>query len=348
VGVRSSWAWISLRGGIAALWLGLAGAAHAQSGTPTENDGPDGVTVVGAYAQVSWARGDYTTLDQYFQDMAGPTERFDDGGSHLMGLSHGLGLSIGASTTRKEWEQSLGMIREWRQKNPQSTAVDIVEAQILRLWAWTARGRRDSSRITEEGWKLFHERLNRAEEVLFRSRDRSSNNPLWYLEYLNVARASGWDRAEFRALYAAAIARFPDFDPFYFAMIRYLDPDWNGDIEQIDAYIAEVARQTEARQGKIMYARLYWYLADTRNHEFSLFEDSAANWADIKTGFEQLIAATPKSSWNLNNFAALACRASDADTYRKLRKQIGERIYAESWPDNYTMEICDQRLLKAI
>jgi hypothetical protein len=346
MGMRSSWTWILSCGGIAALWLGSAASAHAQAGT--ENDGPNGVRIVGQTAQLSWARRDYTALDNYFEDMAGPAEHFDDGGSHLIGLSHGLGFGFEANTTRKDWEQSLGQVREWRQKNPESTAVDIVEAQILRLWAWTARGRGSSRSVTPEGLKLFGERMKQAEEVLFRSKNRSSNNPLWYAEYLDVARATRWDRKEFRALYDAAITRFPDYYPFYFSMIRYLDPEWHGDIEEIDAYIAEAAKQTEAREGKIIYAQLYWYLADTRNQDFSLFEDSAANWADIKTGFEQLIAKTPKSIWNLNNFASLACRAGDADTYRRLRKQIGERIYDEAWPDNYTLEICDERLLKEI
>ena len=69
----------------------------------------------------------------------------------------------------------------------------------------------------------------------------------------------------------------------------------------------------------------------------------------MKAGFEQLIAATPKSNWNLNNFATFACRAGDADTYRKLRKQIGEeQLYEDAWPSNLTMEVCDERLLKAI
>jgi hypothetical protein len=335
-----------LCGGIAALWLGSAAAAHAQAGT--ENDGPNGDVIVGTPAQLSWARRDYKALDEAFEDMAGPDERFDDGRSHLMGLRRGLGFQFSANTTPKQWQQALDQIREWRQKYPESTAVDIVEAQILRSWAWAARGNGPSRRVTPEGWKLFQERMKRAEEVLIRSRERSSNNPLWYSEYLDIARPSGRGRQEFRALYDAAIARFPDFQYFYVAMIRYLDPDWHGDIAEIDAYIAEAAKQTEARQGKIMYAQLYWYLADTRNQDFSLFEDSAANWADMKTGFEQLIAATPKSSWNLNIFAAVACRADDADTYRKLRKQIGERIYGEAWPDNYTLEICDERLLKVI
>jgi hypothetical protein len=165
---------------------------------------------------------------------------------------------------------------------------------------------------------------------------------------MEVALQTGWEREEFRALYDAAIARFPEFHPLYFSMIRSLQPKWGGSIEEIDAYISEVVKQTEKRQRKIMYVRLYWYLAGAEGDDFSLFEDSSADWADMKTGFEQLIKATPKSDWNLNNFASFACRAGDADTYRKLRKQIGEEIYEDAWPSTYTMEVCDERLLKKI
>jgi hypothetical protein len=30
------------------------------------------------------------------------------------------------------------------------------------------------------------------------------------------------------------------------------------------------------------------------------------------------------------------------------RKQIGGRVYGDAWPGNYTMELCDERLAKAI
>ena len=43
-------------------------------------------------------------------------------------------------------------------------------------------------------------------------------------------------------------------------------------------YVSEVVEQTEAKQGKIMYARLYWAFADTHAQDFDLFEDSDANW----------------------------------------------------------------------
>ena len=341
----------------AALWLSLVAAAHAQTPQapisigdghfPNDNDGSTGVATFGGGAQIAWRQRDYARLDDWFDHWAKPEERFDDGRWHLAALSAGLDSAF-THRSPKDWKEEQERISEWRQKNPASTAVDIVEAQLLTNWAWSARGSGYARSVTPEGWKLFHERLNRAEELLFRSKERSSGNPLWYAEYLTVALANDWDPAEFRALHDAAIARFPDFHPFYFKMIQHLQPRWGGSIEQIDAYIAEVAKQTEAQQGKIMYARLYWYLAGIEGADFSLFEDSAVNWADMKTGFEQLIAATPKSNWNFNNFASFACRAGDADTYRKLRKQLDARFYEDAWPSNYRMEICDERLLKAI
>jgi len=344
---------------LSVVWLGLAGPAHAQpppkpirpgDGSalidPDNNDGPRGIYVFAAEVHALWLKRDYAKLDELLDRWTKPEERFDDGRTHLMAVSRGMDFALSRHPDPKDWEQELEKVGEWRRQNPQSTAVDIVEVEILQRWAWSARGTGYARTVTQEGWKLFHERMNRAQEVLFRSKDRSSSNPLWFSEYLEVALQLGWERAEHRALYDAAISRFPDFHPLYFSMIRALDPSWNGSIEEIDAYIAQVVKQTEARQGKIMYARLYWYLAGTQGEDFSLFEDSAANWADMKAGFEQLIAATPKSNWNLNNFATFACRAGDADTYRKLRKQIGEEFYEDAWPSNYTMEVCDERLLK--
>ena len=347
---------------VSVLWLSLVAPAHAERSLkpirpgdgsalidPDHNDGPDGIHVFAAEVQAAWWQRNYAYLDELFDRWAKPDERFDDGRSHLMGFGPGFGYVAGRNKTPKDWEQSLGQIREWRQQNPASTAVDVVEAMLLGNWAWSARGTGYARTVTPEGWKLFGERMTRAEEVLLHSKERSSNNPLWYAAYLDVAVAKGWDRAEFRALYDAAIDRFPDYHPFYFKMIRSLQPRWGGSIEEIDAYIAAVTKQTGARQGKVMYARLYWDLAGDEGDDFSLFEDSAADWADMKAGFEQLIAATPKSDWNLNNFASFACRAGDADTYRKLRKKIGDkRFYEDAWPDNYKMEICNERLLKAI
>lgn len=347
---------------LSVLWLSLAGAAHALpppkpirpgDGSalidPDNNDGPRGIHVFASEVQELWRRRNYEMLDTLIDRWAKPEERFDDGRMHLTAVNKGLEVSVTGRRTAEDWERELAKVSEWRQQNPASTAVDIVEAALLQSWAWSARGNGYSGTVTPEGWKLFGERMQRAEDVLFRSKDRSSNNPLWFYEYMEVALQLRWEPAEFRALYDAAISRFPQFHQLYFSMIRSLEPRWGGSIEAVDAYIAEVVKQTKGRDGKIMYARLYWYLAQVEGEDFSLFEDSAANWKDMRAGFKELIAATPKSNWNLNNFAAFACRAGDADTYRKLRKKVGEeQMDEDAWPSTLTMEVCDERLLKVI
>jgi hypothetical protein len=323
------------------------GAAPVWAQTPTQaeqNDGPLGIANVGWEAQQDFAREQYAALDEMFERLANPAERLNDGRWRLAGIPSGIERF---AQVYKTWDRMLEMIGDWRTQNPRSTAVDIVESMILRQAAWSARGGGYASSVTDEGWKLFRKRLQRAEAALLRSKDSSPKNPLWYHEYLAVALALDWDEAEYRALYKAAIHEFPDYQPFYSSMILYLSPRWHGSVEAVDAYIAEVVRQTPATQGKIMYARLYWAFSDDEGDDLALFEESGANWDDMKAGFEQLMKTFPDSGWTLNNYASFACRANDADTYRRLRKKI-DRPEEAAWPDNFNVEVCDERLTKPI
>lgn len=308
-------------------------------------DGPSGVWTVGWEAEQYFAREQYAALEELFARLVNPAERLTDGRWRLSAIPTGISHHL---LVYKRWDYMLSQIDDWRKQNPDSAAVDIVEAMILRQWAWSARGSGYASSVTPEGWKLFKEKLQRAEAVLLRSKDKSSKNPLWYQEYLEVALGLGWNEAEYRALYKAAIAQFPDYDEFYCSMASYLWPQWHGSVEAFDAYVNEAVRQTQSKKGKILYARLYWYFAISQAEDFSLFEESGANWNDMKSGFEQLTKAHPDSMWLVNNYATFACRAGDADTYRRLRKQIGDRRYDEAWPSNLNMEVCDERLTKPI
>lgn len=336
--------WLASGSLLLALVLGAGASAQTQSAAD-KNDGPLGVSGVSWQAEQYWGSERYEELEEMFSRLASPAERLTDGRWQLAAIPEGFAHYF---EIHKNWDHALWQIGEWRQRIPNSTAVDIAEAIVLKRAAWSARGGGYSGSVTPEGWKLFKERLERAEAVLLRSKDRASKNPLWFEQYLEVALGLGWDYPQYRALYNAAVATFPEYHNFYFIMVQYLSPRWHGSIEQVDAYIAEAVKKTQAKQGKVMYARLYWSYAGSQDEEFSLFADSGADWRDMREGFEQMMKATPDSLWNLNNFAVFACRANDADTYRRLRKQIGGRVYGDAWPSNYTMEICDERLAKPI
>lgn len=336
--------WLVSCGAVLSLFLGAGASAQPQ----TEIDDGDGAFGLGKLkweAEQYWFREDYAALDQMFTRLANPAERFTDGRWRLVAIPLAFAHHF---EVHKNWDQALWQIGEWRARNPQSVAVDIAEAIVLKRAAWSARGGTYGGSVTPEGWKLFNERLKRAEAALLRSKERSSGNPLWYDQYLEIALGLGWDQPQFRRLYDEAVAHFPDYHSYYFTMLYYLSPRWYGSVEAVDAYVREATQQTQAGQGKIMYARLYWAFAGSEGEDFALFDETGANWADMKSGFEQMMKASPQSKWNLNNFASFACRAHDGDTYRKLRKQIGDRPYGDAWPSNFSIEICDERLNKPI
>jgi len=335
-----------LAGSVAVLVLWLGGAAtslgfelNPVQAPPPDYDGPIGRAGIAYVIERRWAKRDYAGLDEFIDRLMDSAERAKDGEWLLAAVPEGIASHHEDDT---KWDEMLLKIGEWRARNPQSVAVDIAEAIILKEWAWSARGHGFARTVTPEGWQLFQERLQRAEAVLQRSQQSSSKNPLWYEQYLEVALGLEWSEAKFRTLYEAAVAKFPEYHPLYFQRLRYLSPRWNGSAEAVDSYVADVVRQTRAKHGKIMYARLYWALASVEGEDFALFGESAANWRDMQDGFEQLMKEYPESSWNLNNFASFACRAGDAATYRRLRQRIGDELYAIAWPSTLTMEVCDK------
>jgi hypothetical protein len=94
-----------------------------------------------------------------------------------------------------------------------------------------------------------------------------------------------------------------------------------------------------------LYARVYWHVTNDEPLEFELFRDSPATWPRMKAGFEGLMNRYPKSKWNLNAYAYLACHANDALTYGVLRARIGQDVIQAAWASNYSTEVCDERLL---
>jgi len=58
-------------------------------------------------------------------------------------------------------------------------------------------------------------------------------------------------------------------------------------------------------------------LSDGEELGFDLFKNSKASWSLMKLGFDQLMLRYPKSTWNLNVYAAFACRANDGATERR-------------------------------
>jgi hypothetical protein len=310
-------------------------------GSVERTDGPAALSSVAWRAQGAYGAGQFARLDQLIETLSQPDQLTDDGMPRVLGISQGLWEFL---YQWKNWQFDLDKIAEWRKEFPDSYGADLAEATLWRAWGWQVRGESYASTVTPEGWKLFGEKLARADDVLERCKSKASKSPLWYQLRLSVARDMSWDRKRFQVLFNEATQRFPWYVPLYLSAANYLSPKWGGTYEDVD----KLARRTTATplgSDYSLYARIYWDLTNQEPLDFEPFRDSRAAWPLVKAGFEGLMKRYPKSKWNLNAYAHFACRASDGPTYGALRARIGQDLIQNAWASNYSSEVCDERLL---
>lgn len=318
----------------------LARGLAPASTEPT--DGPGAMAVISWEAQALYGSGKFAKLDALIETLSQSNQLTDDGLPRLNGAYDGLWSFLNAW---KDWERELDKIAQWRKEWPDSYGADLVEATLWRAWAWHTRGAGLATTVTPEGWKLFNDKISRADDVLKRSKPRASNSPLWYQLRLGIARDAGWDNQRYLALLDEATRRFPSYVPLYLWAANYLSPKWGGTYAAVDT-LARSTTTVPLGSDYSLYTRVYWHVTnDEAGSAFDPFHDSLASWQLMKAGFEGLMKRYPKSKWNLNAYANFACRANDGPTYGVLRARIGQDVMQDAWASNYSVEVCDDRLL---
>ena len=279
-------------------------------------------------------------LDRSVSAWNTPTCVFDDGRPKLGELNWGY---KSAFSNQPDWSKSLARIEDLKKKFPGKHFVALAEAQYWIDYAWNARGDGYASSVTPEGWKLFHERLEKAEKILNETKSYSAEIPTWYVEMIDVQSALGRSEEDRDKTFLEGTKRYKTFYPTYFTMLHYLSPKWGGSWETVDNLIKWSVDNTKEIDGNSMYARLYWAASGELREGESLFKNTRVSWPKMRNGFEDLMVRHPKSNWNLNNFAKFACEAGDRKTFLSLRRQIGKKVMAAAWRGSPNLELCEAK-----
>ena len=338
--LRSAWRWLFL----VAAFLSPTLAAQNRV-NPGETDGPAGADIASFAVQEAFGHSEWATLDGLLSRYCSPDEpRLDDGRWKLSGVSLSLESFFDAYG---EWEMMFAKLAEWRREQPATTAADVVEAILWYSWAWAARGDGYAQNVTPEGMQLFRERLLEANDLLRRTRASAENCPLYHEARLRVLLGLGADQEEMRMAFEAGVSKFPDYGPLYYRRVIALLPWWGGSYEEIDAFVNEMVERDLGKEGEALYTRI-WLWVDMRNDTgFDLFRDTPASWPRMREGYRLLLERHPRSMFILNSFAAHACRAQDAETYKSLRDWLTRPYYLPAWPTNLSIEVCDLRMIKS-
>lgn len=281
----------------------------------------------------------FQKLDAIINEWSSSNCKIVDGRSRIDFIGHGF---ISAFERTSDWNLSYKKLQELRNVKPNSAYAIYAESVYWVAYAWEARGNEFASKVTPDGWRLFKDRLEKAEKLLLDNKETASTFPGWYQQIVDVKSALGKKEEADKMFYEGA-ARYKNYFPLYIVMRNYNEPKWGGSWKQVDDFVSWASNNAEASERSSMYARLYkGVYANMLSGQF-FFKDTLVDWKKLKLSFEELVKQTPDSLANLAMFADLSCEANDKDTYIKLRNNLGYNIYDFEWFGNENQPVCDTK-----
>lgn len=275
--------------------------------------------------------GDYATLDRLAEQWWQGRELFRGGVWKISAFYGAFGPG-----TEVDLKEFLARLEEWEAALPDSITPKLIHANWMASYAWEARGNGWASTVTEEGWKLFRERLALARAELVALSPRRNECPLWYVIMQSVALGQGWPREQYETLFEAAIRLEPGYITFYTQKVNYLQPKWRGQEGDWVAFANSLLERFPGGVGEELYARIAWSVRPEANRflrekQQRFFPDLGLKWEPMKAGFERILARWPDANLVRNVYAVYAGKASDWETLQRLLFELGDQCDTDIW-----------------
>lgn len=229
-------------------------------------------------------------------------------------------------------------MKGWIKKYPESINAHLAYAHMLLEKAWSIRGWGYTDTVAPENWKPFHEQVEKARAFLMEHEAIGIADPRWNNMIVAIANLREISENEYEAVASAALDRHPDYYPIYFETMLHHLPKWGGSTVAIEKFAREAVVRSRAKEGHGMYARIYWYAAQSQ-YGNNLFLSSSVDWPEMKKGIDDVIKAYP-DQWNINNFAKFACVARDREKTRELLDQMSGTPIPQAWGSQAAFENC--------
>jgi hypothetical protein len=203
----------------------------------------------------------------------------------------------------------------------------IALAKSYVSYAWNARGTDFSDKVSDSGWRLFSQRLEKAKTILDHASALQGKCPEWYVAMQQVALGQNWDPARATALYDRAIAFEPAYELYYRMQAVYLLPKWNGQDSDAARFATQAADRIGGKAGDILYFQIATeIICPCPDPEFGHM-----SWPRLQKGFEELQAQYGESLINWNLLALMAFKSNDSVAADAAFKHVGDNWDKDTW-----------------
>ena len=235
------------------------------------------------------------------------------------------------------WQTRLNQIQAWIDAKPESVTARIALARLLTSYGWKARSSNYADKVTEEGWKIFAERLQRALAGLEQAGRLKDSCPVYGSTLQRIALGLEFDRARYDKIFAQAIQDHPDYEYYYNARATYLLPRWNGRRGELAKDLAKSADRIGGEAGDMLYARVVWDLNHYGGSQ-NVFDENKLSWKRTARGFAIILKQFPDSLAAKTEYAYLASLVGDKAKARAAFLLAQGQVDLSQWDSNSSLK----------
>jgi hypothetical protein len=278
------------------------------------------------------ARKDYDALDKAATEDRSPAARFGGGSWKAWGYYEGLDIPpAGDNATEDDWNAQIDALKAWVAARPESGAARIALAGAYDSFGRKARGSGYADSVSDEGWKLYNERLAMAASTLVDAAKMKDKSPYWYSVTFDVALAQGWNKSQAKSLLDAAIAFEPSYYHAYRQYANFLLPKWYGNPGDAQTFAEQISTQLGGQRGKFVYFEIATTIVCGCGSEDDASQLQSLSWPKIKEGYAALGQLYGYSSLKANRFAYMAVLEHDKPTAQAAFAAIGDNWSQDIW-----------------
>jgi hypothetical protein len=230
--------------------------------------------------------------------------------------------------TEEDWGAHLETLNRWVSKKPESITARVALADGYTSYAWNARGSGYSDTVTQSGWKLFSQRIDKAKKILEDASRLQTKCPHWFDVMQTVALAESWDLTRATQLLDQAVAFEPDYQYYYRNYANYLGPHWNGEEGDAEKFAEQAADRVGGVKGDVLYFQIATQLICHCSAEPNL---KLLSWPRIQKGVGELEKQNGASLINLNLLAYMAVKENDSIIAHNAFLRIGDNWHKDIW-----------------
>jgi hypothetical protein len=250
-------------------------------------------------------------LQKVLNDKSTPVEEVHEACAELMQE---------VETNRQQMEEFYFAIEKPLLTNwPDEAGTHLIKGRFYIKHAWKARGTGFAYKVTDEGWKLFGERLSVAEKSLEKAWAMDPKNEQIALNMMTVELGQGEGRERMEMWFDRAMKLNTNSYAACMQKLYYLEPKWHGSQQEMLKF------GRECLDSKTWGGRIPLVLAEAHNSLSRYYEGDEQKaywrqpriWEDIKASYETFFTNCPDAAAYRKHYARYAYRCEQWDDLKK-------------------------------